>query len=125
MSSFPLQKAIYSALDTALTCGVYDHVPQGATYPYVVIDSQLATDRQSLIAQRERIFVYLSVWSDYKGQKEVLSIMASIRSALQNAKLTLTSGTVVNTVVSRETTRRDVDGETFTGLVTLDVLVST
>ena len=125
MSSAPLQKAIYTALDTALSCAVYDYVPTGASYPYVVIDSQLATDRQNLGSQRERIFVYLSVWSDYKGSKEVLDLMRTIRTTLQNTRPTLTSGTVVNMVVSRETTDRDVDGQTFMGRVTLDVTVST
>lgn len=125
MSSAPLQDAIDGVLNTALSCAVYDYVPIGATYPYVVIDSQLATDNQNLSSQRERIFVYLSVWSNYKGSKEVLDLMRTIRTALQNTRPTLTSGTVVNMVVTRETTDRDVDGQTFMGRVTLDVTVST
>lgn len=120
-AGFSVQKAVYAALDAALSCSVYDHVPQGAAYPYVVIDSQLQVDADGIGARAEDRSVYLSIWSTYKGQKEVLDIVADIRAALHRTRPTLDSGTAVWMTVARATTQRDADGETFQGLVTVRV----
>lgn len=126
MSSWPLHVAIYNAVEAVSgSWKVYDSVPANAAYPYVVIDSQQATDIQLLNLQRERIRVYLSVWSIVKGQREVLQIMASIKAALQNNRIALSSGQVVSLVVVTETTQRDIEDETYTGLMTLELRVNT
>lgn len=125
MSSWPYHVAVYNALDAALSCPVYDAVPDNATYPYCVMDSQLATDAQLTNRQRERITIYLSFWSDVEGQQEVLELMTAAKTALQNNKLALSSGVTINTVVVRETTQRDIADETYQGLMTLEARVNT
>lgn len=126
MSSWPLHVAIYNAVEAVSgSWKVYDAVPADAAFPYVVIDSQMPMDEQLLVTQRERIRVYLSVWSKVKGQREVLQIMASIKAALQNNKLALSAGRTVSLVVTTERTQKDIADETYTGLMTLEVRVNT
>lgn len=120
--SLPLQKAVYTALANALSCGVYDSVPQGAAYPYVVIDREEVIDADYLASRKDERFLYLSVWSRYHGQKEVKEIMADIDAALHRQKLAMDSGRMIICYVQRKTTLRDSDNLTFQGAVTLRVL---
>lgn len=121
--TFAVQKAIYEALSTALngTASVYDHVPQDAAFPYVSIDAEEAMPRDFLASRRDQRMIYLSVWSRYKGQKEVKEIIAAIDAALHRARLALDTGTMVICMVRRKAVAKDADGKTYMGTITLDV----
>lgn len=116
-----VQKALFEALG-ALSCEVYDYVPQGAAYPYVVIDSMVAMNDDPLASRREVRMVYLSIWSQYKGQKEVLGIHAQIDTLLHNKKLPLETGRMVMCRVIDKKSDREPDGLTFQGRVKLRVI---
>lgn len=112
-----VQKALYTALSTALTgvADVYDSVPQKAAYPYVVIESHEITPTDGLTNRREVRHVYLSVWSQYRGQKEVLDILSTVDSALHRQKLELETGRLVIAFVDNKRTAREPDNMTFQG----------
>jgi len=78
-----LKTAIYGALSN-ISAPVFDHVPQGTDYPYVVIDYMDATNAEYLSNRKDQVIVYLSVYSVYRGQTEVLGIMQEIDDALHN-----------------------------------------
>lgn len=128
--SFAVQKAIYTALNGNITINgspgqnvpVYDHVPQSAVYPYVTLDSEFVNDVDFLASRMDERFFYLSVWSTYRGQKEVKEIMAEIDRLLHGQKLTLDTGTMVHCRVRRKRSSRDADAVTFMGQVTLRIL---
>lgn len=129
--SWAAQKAIFGALNGNLTYGtaspadavpVYDAVPQAAAYPYVVLESQIAEIDDPLASRRDVRFFYLSVWSTYTGQKEVVEIMQQIDTILANARLTMESGRMVRCYVIRKRTMREPDNVTFMGQVTLRML---
>ena len=49
VGQFPLQQAIFTALNVSavtsdLSCGVYDDVPQNATYPYIALGEETVID---------------------------------------------------------------------------------
>ena len=120
--ALPLQSALLAALNTALTCSVYDAVPQGAAYPYVTIDYSVSVNSDLLGGYRKDTrFYYLSIWSRAYGSEEVYSIMASI-DALSETPLTLTSGDMVSLRVERKRTSREPDNLTFMGQVTLRII---
>lgn len=112
-----VQKAIYQALSTALSgaADVYDAVPQNAEYPYVVIDSQESIPSEPFNSRRDERFVYLSVWSQYRGQKEVLDILSLIDSALHRKQLSIETGRIVIVYVENKRTMREPDNMTFQG----------
>lgn len=128
--SFAVQAAVYAALNGNIVINgspgdvvpVYDHVPQGATYPYVTLDTQIAADADFLASRMDERFFYLNVWSTYRGQKEVWQIMSAIDALLHNQRLILSTGTMVICRVKRKRTSREPDNVTFMGQVTLRIL---
>lgn len=122
---FALQGALYTKLTAALTgiAGVYDFVPSGTEYPYVTFDYQDATNADFINSRKDTVFVYLAIWSDYRGQKEVLNIMDAIDKALHNQKLPLSTGRAANVSVLSKRTNREPDGLTYMGQVRIKVIL--
>lgn len=118
-----LQVALGAALISALSCDVYDAVPQGAAYPYVTLDSTTVNNKDFLSGRKDQRFVYLSVWSRDYGQAEVLRIMAEI-DALHEQSLTLSTGEMASLRVERKRTVREPDGLTYQGQVTLRIITT-
>lgn len=121
-----VQKSIKAVLDGVLTAGVYDDVPPGAAYPYVVFERQIvpttAVEPLGKTRRSERL-LYLSIWSRYAGQKEVLEIISDIYEAVHRKRLSLEVGTMIRCFVETTSTARDIDGETMQGQVALRVIV--
>lgn len=120
--SFALQIALHSRLSSGLSCPVHDGVPDDSPFPYVTIDSSIADEADFLASRKDQRFLYLSVWSQYRGQKEVHEIMSAIDALLHNQPLPLTTGHVVSMQVKRKQTNREPDGVTYQGAVTLRVI---
>lgn len=121
--SWLLQQALLAALDEALDCAVYDAVPQGAAYPYVVLGDEVVRNSDPVSGRRrDTRYRYLHIWSQHKGQREVQEIIAAIDAALHEKRLNLTAGDVVSVRVDNSSTSRDADGETFMGRVTLKLI---
>jgi hypothetical protein len=126
-NNIAFQSAIFGALNTALGSApvvpVYDFVPQGTEYPYVTIDYQDDSNADFLSARKTGKIMYLSVWSDYRGQKEVLEIMSRIDTALHQKELVLSSGRIAQMRILSKRTNREPDGLTYMGQVRLQVLL--
>ena len=118
---FELHKAYYAALKAALTpIGVelYDNVPStDVTHPYVVIERHVSANADFLNNRKDRVFTYLTVFSTYRGQKEVLTVMETMYEALHQKQLTLDAGRMVRCFVDSRDTSRDMDGLTYMGQV--------
>lgn len=117
-----LHKAILATLKDGLSVPVYDAVPQGASFPYVTVDTSITANADALVERIDERFIFLNVWSQVRGQEEVLSIIGEIDRLMHNNKLELDHGYVVSIQVDRKMTRRDADNVTFQGQVTLRVL---
>lgn len=117
-----LHKAILATLKDGLSVPVYDAVPQGASFPYVTVDTSITANADALVERIDERFIFLTVWSQVRGQEEVLSIIGEIDRLMHNNKLELDHGYVVSIQVDRKMTRRDADNVTFQGQVTLRVL---
>jgi hypothetical protein len=119
--SLALHKALLARM-SSLTVPVFDAVRQGQAYPYVTVDYSIAGEVNHLRERLDERFVYLTVWSETRGQEEVLRIIGEIDALLDGAKLSLDTGTAVSIKVDRKATQRDADNVTFMGTVTLRVL---
>jgi hypothetical protein len=118
-----MQKALYAALDAALSVPVYDgKAPHSCALPYVTVGDVIEQPADSLSGRRTEAFVTLSVWSRYRGKKEVSGIVADIDAALHEKKLAMEHGRMIRVRVVRKRIAPDIDGETFMGSVTLRVL---
>lgn len=120
--SLATQAGIYQRLVDALDCPVYDHVPEDARPPYVVIDYEVVSARNALSRRRDERLLYLSVWSDYPGQAEVKRLIADIGAALHGQRLALPSGLSTSIAVQRTSTNREPDGKTYQGQIVLRLI---
>lgn len=120
--AWALQVALHARLEAGLPCPVHDGVPDNSPFPYVTLDSAVSDAADFLASRKDQRFLYLSVWSQYQGQKEVHEIMAKIDALLHNQPLVLTTGHVIGMQVTRKQTSREPDGRTYQGAVTLRVL---
>lgn len=116
-------KAIYTALNAAMTISVYDHVPQSASYPYVEIERSVASQNDSLVAQKDEVFTYISIWSNYRGQKQILEQMETAYAALHRKQLALDAGGMVECMVQMRDTAKDPQDRTYIGSLTVRSLV--
>lgn len=96
-SQWDIQKTIYSALQSDedlqsyLADGqnsVYDHVPDGAVYPYCVIGDMEARPLQTQGVEGMVVNVSVHSYSRNEGYKQLKVIMKSIYNSLHNAALT-------------------------------------
>jgi hypothetical protein len=125
---FELQKAIYSALNgdaalSALVTGVYDDVPEGTAYPYVVLGEDTGINFGSKTLDGLEYTLTIHAWSQYRGRKEVKEIMEAIYDALHDASLSVTDATLVNIRQEFETTLMDADGLTRHGVMRFRAVV--
>ena len=117
-----LQVALLAKLNTLCSVPVYDAVPRGSAYPYVQLDSQMAMDAEFIDGtQIDDRNIYISVWSEQRGQAQVMGILAELKNIHLTA-LPLTNGQVVSLRVYRSETSRDADGVTYQGNMTLKVI---
>ncbi|MFJ6019781.1 DUF3168 domain-containing protein [Nocardiopsis alba] len=75
----PTQDAIYARLTEdgelrALGVVVYDFVPEGAGYPYVVVGDAMETSTGTHGRYGWTLVFTVHVWSDYRGNSEVSAI---------------------------------------------------
>lgn len=120
--AFALQVALHDRLAAGLPCPVHDGVPDNSPFPYVTLDSSVSDAADFLASRKDQRFLYLSVWSQYQGQREVHEIMAAIDGLLHNQPLPLATGHVVGMQVTRKQTSREPGGLTYQGAVTLRVI---
>lgn len=118
-ASWPLQVAILAALRPALApVPVLDDVPQGQTFPYVVIGEDTVTDWPMLGDDAaEEIDATLHVWSRYAGRKEAKELMATIKVALHDQSLAVDGHNLVLLRFSFETLFIEPDGLTRHGVI--------
>lgn len=121
-ASWTLQSAIHGALTgdaTLLTLlggpRVYDGAPQAAAFPYVTFGQSNATDWSATEGDGEEHIVTLHVWSETGRRKEVLAIMAAIRTVLHEATPALTGHRLINLRQEFADVRRESDGEIVHG----------
>jgi hypothetical protein len=109
MTTFPLQQAVYDALNTdsalATLMGlsesptdvpVFDgQAPDDQAMPYLVIGGGGLTTDDTKDADWSNQRVMVHTFSDYRGHKEVRQIMAGVKAALHDQALTVAGNTLV------------------------------
>jgi hypothetical protein len=120
-----IQKAIYTALNGNIGSGVgvYNFTPQNTPYPYVVISGSEIISDDYFTERKTECFFYISVWSQEKGNKQVMDIISAIDTALHRKKLSLEFGAMIDCIVKRKSNNLDADGVTYMGNLTIHIMV--
>lgn len=122
--SWELQKAVYTAItgdaDVKTVIGnparVYDHVPEGAVFPYITIGEGGETDESTMGKRNEAHSINVHIWSQYRGRKEVKQIMAAIHPVLHMSSLSLNGVDFAGMIFESSNILRDPDGLTWHGI---------
>ena len=128
IGQFQLQQAIFSALNVSavtsdLSCGVFDDVPQNASYPYIALGEETAVDFSVKDIQGGDLTVNIHVWSQYKGSKETKQIMDKIHDLLHNINLSVTGFKLINLRFEFSDIMRDPDGITRHGVMRFRAII--
>lgn len=128
IGQFQLQQAIFSALNVSavtsdLSCGVFDDVPQNASYPYIALGEETAVDFSVKDIQGGDLTVNIHVWSQYKGSKETKQIMDKIHDLLHNINLSVTGFNLINLRFEFSDIMRDPDGITRHGVMRFRAII--
>ena len=122
-ASWEIQKAVFAALDTALSVSVYDHVPQNTAPPYVTLGDDTVQDWSTKTTEGEESTLTIHAWSRHEGRKEVKQLLGTIKTALHEVTLSLTGFTNILTRFDFEDTFLDADGLTYHGVMRFKMLV--
>ncbi len=93
-----VQAAVYSRLsgDSGITTllansgAVYDHVPQGSAFPYIVIADMAAQPADTQQFAGMTVSMVIETYSRSAGKQEIQHIAAAIQSALHHADFAVT-----------------------------------
>ena len=101
--SADLQKAIYTALAananlTAALGGtkIYDHNPQEAAFPYVVIGRASNLDWSTSTEDGGEHVVIIHIWSERSDRMEIYQLQQEVQTSLHDATLMAVDHNVVN-----------------------------
>ena len=132
LHSVKLQTALYSTLTggtltdisgTSITSKVFDDVPEGTAYPYVVLGEETAIPVGAKDTDGHEHTLTFHVWSQYRGRKEIKQIMEQIYTLLHNVAITITGATLVNIRHEFERTLLESDGITRHGVIRFRAVV--
>jgi len=117
-AAWALQQAVFAALvaDHTLTtlCGgrVFDAVPRGAAFPYVVLGEAEEQDAGSPASTHT---LSLHLWSRGNGSREIKQLASAVRGCLDGAHLTLDGHVLVDLAFLSADYARQSDAETYRG----------
>lgn len=124
---FAVQRAVYEAAQTALVglgVSVYDFPPHHEAYPYVVFDQHQTLPMDGAELPGFTHLFYMSIWSNYRGRREVEGILTRLWHGFHDQQLVLEEGTFVLCQVTDQRSERDADSLTYQGAMTLSVITN-
>jgi len=130
--SFELQKTVFSALNSAsitdaagsAITGVFDDVPEGTAYPYVVMGEETATNIGVKDKDMHEYTQTIHVWSQYRGMRDVKEIMEQIYTLLNDYSITVSGASAITLRHEFQTVLLEDDGITRHGIMRFRVVVS-
>ena len=122
-----VQRGILERATAALAfypASVYDHVPHDKLMPFVSMDEHQTLDNSGAGIDGFNHVFYLSIWSQYRGRKEVEVLLDALWRALHNQKLRLENGAIIACYVSEKNARLDADGLSMQGTLVAKVFTN-
>ena len=117
-----IQHAIYDAL-APLGWPVYDHVPQSAACPYIVVGEQESAPWDTDDSTGSESLLTVHVWSEYRGRLEAKRIQQAIYSTLHRAELWVSFSAFVMIDCEFQETVTESDGLTTHGIQRFRVII--
>lgn len=116
-----VQKAIFEKLSADATLanlieGIFDHVPQGTSEPYVTIgnSTQVPFDTHESAGMDETHTIH--TWAKGSGSKNCREIMAEVYRILHDSSLTVVGFKTMFVLIEFADCALDPDGQTYHGV---------
>jgi hypothetical protein len=124
MMQSAIQAAIFARLST-LSTPVFDHVPQGTAFPYIVIgdDTSIPWDTDTSLGTETTCTIH--VWSRERGRKQVKAIMDAVYASLNRASFAIAGGVLIECLYEFSESFMDPDGLTRHGVMRFRLTVDT
>ena len=128
VGQFALQTTIYNALNvsaitTTLSCGVYDEVIEGNTYPFITLGEETTIDYGTKTETGSETTINIHIWSQYKGSKQTKEIMDKVHDLLHDSNLSVTGFNLINLRFEFSDIMRDPDGITRHGVMRFRAII--
>lgn len=122
IGQFQLQSAIYTALNVSaitstLSCGIYDEVIEGNSYPFITLGEETAIDYSTNNLVGAETTINIHIWSQYKGSKQCKEIMDKVHDLLHDISLSVSGVNLINLRFEYTDIMRDPDGITRHGVM--------
>ncbi len=129
LNYYILQKAIYEKLIAssplmAIINGVFDNVPQGTPYPFVVINHASCIDLSNLENNCSEHKIDINIWSREAGKKQISDIMDVIYGLLHNGTIAVFGHSLISMGFTTNSISLSDDGWTYCGVMSLRVVLS-
>lgn len=121
VSSLAVQTAVFARLNvdatlTGLVTGVYDAVPQGSAYPYVVIDEQQLRSWNTTTTVGAEITLAIHAYSRESGRKTALTILERVYALLHEVALSVSGQSFTHVRFVEQTVALEEDTTIFHGV---------
>ena len=130
MSGFEtsIQKAIVAKLKAstalmAIVTGVYDSVPQGSNYPFIIVGDDRHEDRSTDDGIRREVRILIHVWSRFRGREQVKQIQYLIELALNRQKLSISGYEFVGMHFVNSDSFLEADELTRQGIIEFNIII--
>lgn len=114
-AAWSLQQAVFAALAGVAGGRIYDAVPHGAVFPYVVIGDGEEADAGTIGGPASVHTLSIHLWSRGAGSREIKQLAADVRAALDGAPLAPDGQLLVSLSFVAADFARQSDGETWRG----------
>jgi len=104
------------------TPALYDHVPPGATFPYVAFGPAHITPYDTKTEIGFEHIVTLNIWSRYRGGKETRDIFQSLYDTLHRAVLSVSGQVFLSCEFHSADFGLDSDGLTYHSAVRFSIM---
>ena len=119
-----LHKAQYDRLTAAMSCKVFDNLPEQAEFPYIVMGEVSGRDWSDKFEPGQEVFSTVHIWSQYPGRKEAAEMQDAILQALTSSPLDLGPGFyTARGALDMSEMIMDIDGTTRHGIVRMKYLI--
>ena len=105
-----IQKAIYDRLKNNLTYEIYDSVPHGAKFPYIVLGESTNIDFSTKVEKGHEITYTIHIWSEYEGYKELNEMASNVLRVITDEDLIIDGFHMVMTAIDMVENMRDPEG---------------
>lgn len=116
MMQSAIQAAIFEQLQP-LGFPVYDHVPQGSAFPYIVIGEDTSNQWDTDDSVGTDATCTIHVWSRERGKREVKLIMDAIYERLHRSEFAIVGGSLIECQGEFAESFLDPDGLTRHGVI--------